>query len=393
MPEYVVDNFAKGANNRSRPDRLPAGAARDLLNVVPRSDGGLELRPGAELVILPVAGCRGVLTYKGTLLVLTGDQMMLVDERTMTIRGARQVADYGGLAGAVWNDKLYLTTATEQLVFDGATLRPWGVPDMTGRLAVTAADGQLQPGWYKLAVVFVGVDGTEGGVSDTTLFHCTSGGLQVVIPAPPAGLQARLFCSTVNGSELYEVVTVASGRTQTITRVPADTPELRTLGLRRPTPATKIVAHGAQLVLVDGPYLWLTEPMNPNLISPRDGFLQFPAPVGDVLSVGDTLYVSADKTYAIKSLMAEDGGQQTVALEFSLVPGSGAVLPDGRAVAMTKDGLAVLAADGVDTPSASMYAVNTRERGASGVVDAGGERLVITSQTGAETPNPLARDD
>ena len=392
MPEHVIDTFAKGMDNRSRPDRLQSGAARDLLNLIPRADGGLELRPGATH-LLALDGVRGLLTHKGALLVLAGSNLLTLDAATGAQRSSRPAAIYGGLAGAVWNDKLYLSTATETLVFDGHTLRPWGVPDMTGRLQVGQTTGQLQPGWYKLAVVFIGVDGTEGGVAEATMIHVTTGGISVVVPAPPPGLQARLFCSTANGPTLYERATVSASQTMTITRQPADAPELTTLGLRRPAPATKVVAHGARLVLVDGPYLWLTMPMTPHLIDAAFGFLQFPAPVGEVLSVGSTLYVSADRLYSIRQLAGEDTAQQTVALEHPLVPGSGVQLPDGRAMAMSREGPVLMTEAGVDTPAASLYAVNTRDSGASGVVDFAGERLVITTQTGAETINPLARDD
>lgn len=392
MPEFTLDNFSAGADNRQRPDRLPTNAVRDAVNVVARSDGGLELRPRASLVYTPSAEVRGVLSFHDKLLVLDGSSLIELTPTTGATRTLRTVATYGGLAGTVFNDKLYFSTANETLVYDGATVSQWGVQAVTGKLQVVDAVGQLGVGWYKLAAVFVSPDGEEGGCVGTTSFLATQGGMQVTVPAPPAGHQVRLYVSTVNGSALYERVTVGIGTTVLVTLAAADTPELEMVGFMKPPPASIVLDHGSQIVLASGRYLWLTSPLRPDVVDARDGFLQFPAQIGEVLSVGDTLYVSADKTYAVSAILTDGGDRQETALDYPLVPGSGAKLPDGRVVAMTRYGLAVFG-DRVDLPSEAMYAVSTRDTGASVGVEHAGEQYVLTSMRGAETRNPLARDD
>lgn len=389
MPDYTLDNWAAGIDNRRRPDLLRPGAVRNAVNVVARADGGLELRPGVAAIYTPAEAVRGALGFGGKVVALAGSALVEVDARTGDTRHLRTVAAHGGLSGAVFNDRLYFSTATETLVYDGHRVQQWGVQAVTSKLAVEEAAGQLERGWYKLAAVFVSPEGEEGGCVGPTYFLANTGGMAVTLPTPPAGHQVRLYVSAVDGSTLYERVTTGISTTVLITTVLADTPELETLGLVKPTPSNIVVAHRSQIALAAGSCLWLTRPMQPSLVDAREGFLQFPAPIGEVLSVGDTLFVSADKTYAISGLLT-DGGRQTDVLDFPLVPGSGAKLPDGRVVAMTRYGLAVLG-DNVDLPSAEMYAVSTREVGASVGVEHAGEQYVLTTMRGAETQNPLAR--
>ena len=51
MDTIRTDNWAKGANNIAKPERLPAGFVRELVNLDPTGGGQLEMRASHARVL------------------------------------------------------------------------------------------------------------------------------------------------------------------------------------------------------------------------------------------------------------------------------------------------------------------------------------------------------
>jgi hypothetical protein len=154
-----------------------------------------------------------------------------------------------------------------------------------------------------------------------------------------------------------------------------------------------MAALGSILLIADGNTLWHTVAMSPHLIDMSKNFFQYPSAISVVLQVDGGVFVCADKTYF---LQAPETGDvvQSKKLEYGAVPGTGSILPDGRACWMTQYGLAVGALDGsVTLLSQNNFVPEIAQYGASGVIDHNGNQMVVTTMRGQKGPNPLGASD
>ncbi|HEY6612766.1 MAG TPA: hypothetical protein VIZ86_16755 [Pseudomonas sp.] len=400
MASTIKDNWSGGIDNLAPADRLPQpsradsrGFLRNALNVDPTPGGQLHLRSGYELVYSGAA-VRGVLKHGRMLLIADGTDLVEFDTRTNSHRVLRQIAGAGQFVGDVLNGILYFATGNELLQYDGRAVKPWGVPDVRVQPLPLVGAGSLRSGHYRLAVTFSDADGLEGGTDAPLIFAVPeAGGLTVTLPEPPAGCVVNLYVSAGDSETLYLQDSSDTAKVATLTALRDDTRLLTTTHLIAPLGGTRIRAHGAQLAIAKGSTVWLTCPMRPHLIDPRRGFFQYPAPVGDLLSAGPWLYVSADKGYAVAGA-ASDAPEQRVVDEFPCLPGSAVLLPDGRGAWMTRYGQAITTGDGgMELVNRAHYAPPLGENGAAGVIEHNGNQLIVTTTRGLGGTNPRAASD
>jgi len=400
MASTIKDNWSGGIDNLAPADRLPQpsradsrGFLRNAVNVDPTPGGALHLRSGYEQVYAGTA-VRGVLKHGRMLLVADGADLVEFDTRTGGHRVLRQIAGAGQFVGDTLNGILYFATGNELLQYDGRDVKPWGVPDVRIQPLPQIGAGSLRAGHYRLAVTFSDADGREGGTDAPLIFTVPeSGGLTVALPEPPSGGLVNLYASAGDSETLYLQDSSAATKTLTLTALRDDTRLLSTAHLRAPLGGTRIRTHGAQLAIVSGSTVWLTAPMRPHLIDPRRGFFQYPATVGDLLSAGGWLYVSADKGYAVAGV-ASDAPEQREVAEFPCLPGSAVLLPDGRGAWMTRYGQAITTGDGgMAMVNREHYAPPLGESGAAGVIEHNGNQLIVTTSRGMGGTNPRAASD
>lgn len=400
MQPKTFDNWSGGIDNLSPEDHLPQptrsdarGFLRDAVNVDPTPGGQLHLRSGYERIYAGTA-VRGVLGLGRKLLVADGANLVEVDARSGASRVLQQIAGSGQFIGAELNGRLYLVTANEALEYDGSSVRAWGVADVLVQPLPVIGAGSLRAGQYRLAVTFTDADGREGGTDAPLIVGVPEGGsLTVDLPAPPAGGRVRLYASYPDSETLYLQDESETTRPSTVTTLRDDTLTLATAHLRAPGIGTRICAHGAQLAIAIGKTVWLTAPMRPHLVDRRRGFFQYPAAVGELMSAGGWLYVSADQTYAVFGA-ATDAPQQREVLECPGLPGSAVHLPDKRGAWMTRYGQAITTADGgLELVNRAHYAPTLAERGAAGVLEHNGSQLIVTTTHGQAGRNRLASTD
>lgn len=385
-PQYL--DWANGISNRTPRDRQPAGTARSLVNLDPLQGGNLALRSDATKV-LSGSNVRGVLALGRKLLVADGANLVEYSPDTNTSRVLRTIAASGPFVGDTVNDRLYFCTTDEALEYDGTDVRPWGVPDVTYQPPVAAAAGGLLPGVYKVAVTYTDQWGREGGTDKGVFLTVSTGGISVGPVSVPSGCIANVYAGQNSGSALYLQARAADGETVLLTQLRDDTQRCTTEFMRAPTPGTAVRAVNSVVAVASDRLVQLTEPFQPHLVDRSRKFFQYSTAVGELVSAGGALFVSADKCYRLTNAETSEVTQQTV-LDFPAIPGTGVSLPDGRAGWMTPYGQAVTSEQGMDLVHQDRYAAPYAEVGRAGVLDYNGVQVVVTVSRGRKTENPLA---
>ena len=393
MKERPIGPWPKGANNIAPLDKIPDGYVRDSTNVDATAEGNLCLRTGYERVYTGT-DIRGCLALGSKVLVADGDQLVEFDTLTNSSRVLRTIAAAGVFAGDVLNETLYFCTANECLEYDGTRVRSWGVPDVANQpVVVSAADGGLLEGYYRVAMTYVDADGREGGTDmPLTLYVPASGAIEVTVPTPPAGCTANVYIGPNSGDTVYLQSSKVAAGVLRYTSLRDDTARCATVFLKAPTPGHLVATHNSSLAVAVGNVLHLTTPFRTHLTQRVRGFLQFGGEVGMAVSTGDVLFVSADKTYALTSVETDGITQRTV-LEFPAIAGTAVLLPDGRGTWMTQYGQAVTDNDNVSLVSKGAHVPDLSEKGAAGVIDTNGAQQVVTTLKGGNRPNPMAISD
>lgn len=393
MTQFTTANdWSAGANNLASKDRLPKTSVRHAVNVDPLPGGTLASRAGYESVYTGVA-VRGVLALGDKLLIADGADMVEFNTQTNTSRVVRAIAPTGVFVGTVMNDALYLSTENETLEYDGATVKVWGTPDVFNQPVVAAVAGGLLEGHYQVALTYTDQWGREGGTDrPVVLYVPTNGGVEVTVGAIPAGCVANVYMGAVNGSTLFLQGTRTTAGVMAVTVMRDDTTQCETVLLRAPQPATRMATHNGVILMAKGGTLYMTRPMQPHLVSRARGFIQYPDDIGDVMSDGVTVFVSADKSYALTNIET-DGIEQTTVLEFPAIAGTSTQLPDGRVAWMTRYGQAISKGNSLELPNRPNFAPSPAVSGVAGVIDTNGNQLIVTTTRGTQAGNQLAATD
>lgn len=388
------DNWSAGANNVAPRDRLPESSARELVNLDPLPGGRLALRAGYQKRLTANAA-RGLLALGRKVLLADGTDLIEYDTNTNSTRVIRTIAGAGQLVGAVLNDRLYFCTANEALEYDGQQVRPWGVPDVIQQPVVSSgAGGTLLEGGYQVAMTLTDRWGREGGTGSPAVISVPAfGALTVLVPSLPIGCTANLYVSAVNGQTLYLQRRVTASGSIEIGSVDDSTQRCETVRAWAPPVGNRICAHNGVLAIAVDNTLQITRPLRPHLADRVRGFFQYPRRIGDVVSSLGTLFVSADRMYALRNLETSEV-TQGVAHEYPCIPGTAVVLPDGRGAWMTQYGQAVDGPNGVEMVTRGSYLPGDAASGAAAVLDHNGNQLILSVLHGPQgADNPLASAD
>lgn len=379
-------NWAGGANNQARPDRLPEGQARELLNLDPLPDGSMRLRPG--YVQRSAQPLRGAIVYRDGFLAASGTSLLQYQGSTNSVLTLGTIESAGFFAGAVLNDEAFVCTPSRQYRVRGSTAYNWTAPAVG--VAVTMIDGAFAPGRYFAAVTLVDEIGVEHGCVPS-VFDVPEGKVPRLLFTVPAGYTARLYQSVANDDTLFLQGEVTG--TVTLTSSVDDTQRLLTGNLMAPPTCPIVKPYKGRLVMANANVLYVTEPFAPHLHHRIRGMSLYPEAITDVAPTEGGVFVLADKTYFVSNL-GMDSVQQEAKLEFGGIAGSAALLPDGRATWFTKYGQVFASPGGaVELPNRNSYAPAVAERASVGVVELEGNRTVVTTLRGQVNPNSLGLRD
>ena len=379
MPAFTA-SLAGGANNRAPDNRIPEGQARSIVNAVARADGSLSLAPGSAQVM--AGRILGAIPFGRKIALATTSALILYDTETGESEQLVQLARHSGLAGAELNGSLYLRAGAEAFrITPELTLQPWHIKPP--RFTVSASSGLLPAGRYAVACTAL-VGGIESAPSEAKFIDLPDGG---GISIAASGTTAQVYISKANGQSLYFQRKVSPVATGLIDSVRDDTAPMRFAGFTAPPAGHTICAVGSQLAIASGRFVYLTAPQMPHLHDPVSGWLAYPAPITGMASDGGTLYVNADKLYAVTGLDTTEPAQSVV-LERPAVPGSLVAMIDGGVCALTDRG--PLIGQGETTlPARDSFAVRGVAKGAGVQLDADGDRLLLFTRRGQQTTNRL----
>lgn len=388
METARFSSWPKGSNNIDHPERLPDGFARSIINMDVVHGGRLELRPGYVPVYEGTP--RGILALGQKLLIADAGNLVELDTRTGATRKLREISASGRFAGCVHNDRLFFCTSSEALEYDGTEVRPWGVQDAANLMPVSPMTGGLANAHYRLAITYTDQWGREGGTG-APLIYKAEGGIQVELPAPPAGHKVNLYVSSPSGEVLYLQHSSIAGGAYSVTRVSDDTRSLETINRYAPTPSDLAVSHNGVIAMARNGLVELTMPMRPHLVDRLRGFFQYPCEVGAMVSAGG-LFVSADKSYV---LIAAETGEvtQRVVAEYPAIAGTAVKLPNGSGSWVTERGYVRLQGESAEPVTESYFVPARAKSGASGVIDSQGSARIITTTKGQQGQNRLAAAD
>lgn len=385
-PLIRIEGWASGMNNVAKPERLPKGFVRELVNLDPTEGGQLDLRADSVRV-LEAGDMRLAVALPGRVVCVDGMAIRCYSAETDTAKEIGAVAGLGELAGVAFNGWAYLSGIEDSLRTDGNSVKSWGVPSPA--FALNHIDGALAAGTYKVAVTALGDDGEESG-AELMIVRVADG--QAIRVTSSDTRPLRVYASTANGGVLYSQGALIGG-SMAITKVDDHRERLETAGLVPMPPCSMLVSHHSLLVGISGEYVVFTRPMLPHLSDPVSGFFRYPEQPALIASTEGGVYVVADKTYFISGLDT-DSPSQAVVLEFGGVRGSGVSLPDGRVAWFTRFGQAIGNSAGeVSLPNRMSYAPDLAESGAAGVIDNNGNPMVVTTMRGEAKTNNLATGD
>jgi len=397
VSEFIKQGgWPRGINNRANEKRLPEGFLRDSVNVDPAESGVLTLRSGYKTVYQGT-DVRGALAVGDYILIADGSNLVMYDAATDTHQTIATIAGAGIFAGTVFNDELFFCTENQCLRFKRGSLRRWGVPTVTAQPVPTVGSGGLSAGTYQMAMTWVNSHGEEGGTVNGISVDVPDGSaLQITVPSLP-GHTPRLYMTAQNGSTFYRQTSVSGAYLASSVRT--DTERLETMHMREPVPSRHVTAVSSVITMVEGAVLWFTDPMQPHLRQPMRGFAQFASDIGFVAAAGNGVYVSADKTYYLRSLAGDDVEQSEV-LPYPGVSGTTTSLPAvrgedfDRVAWMTRHGLAVGDSSGrVSLLSQDNFVPQLADHGSSGIVEHNGSQLVVSTMRSVRGANPMVAGD
>lgn len=386
VPANRTDDWAKGANNIAKPERLPEGFVRELVNLDPSEGGQLSLRANS-LRVREAANMRLAVALPERVVFVDGGDLGCYSKKTASSAVLGSVNSAGEVAGVAFYGQVYLSGANDSWRTDGRTVKPWAVPAPGADLEVI--DGALPAGVYKVAVTALGADGEESGAEPFILR--VTGGKALRISSPDSR-PLRVYVSVANGATLFSQGPLIGGA-MAITQVDDHAEPLTTTGLV-PLPACSLLAtHRGVILGAHDCCLVFTVPMTPHLMDPVAGFFQYPEAVTVIAPTEGGVYVVADQTYFITGLETATPSQLPV-LGLKAVQGSAVALPDKRVAWFTRYGLAIGDSTGAITlPNRQTYAPDLARSGASGVLENNGIPMVVTTMRGATQANNLATGD
>lgn len=387
MREIRTDNWAKGANNLAKPERLPEGFVRHLSNVDPMPDGQLELRAGYECV-LQAADCRLGVALGERIVYVDGSDIGCYSISSDSAQVIGAISAAGEVAGVAYNGQVYLNTERESVRTDGVTVKSWAIN--SPGFAVERIAGSLAAGIYKVAVTALGDDDEESGC-DPMIVRLAEGEALRVSSDDPRTLKA--YVSAVNGASLFSQGPLIGGA-MAITSVDDSRERLTTGGLMPMPFCSMLAAYNGIIVGVHGRYVLFSSPMHPHLFDPTSNFFQYSDEPSLIAATDGGLYVAAgEKTYFITQPDSGTPVQRPV-FDIGAIKGSATQLPDGRAAWFTRYGLAIGGPDGVVAlPNRQTYAPDLAAMGAAGVLEHNGGAMVVTTMRGVANPNNIGTGD
>jgi len=303
--------FTQGMNLLAGDGAKADGALRDASNVVVRTTGEVETRPSMSPLML---GDFLALHVEGdTLYTATAEAWFRVETdlsltRLADIEGTR--AAFAAVPGGV----LLYTDAGYWLLTDG-TVRRVDRPKLAPP-ALSAIDGGLLPGAYKVAVAAVAPDGSEGPLSWASRIDLPNGG---GIAVASAAVPLRVYLSHPDGGDLWRVAEA----TGTVALRTADYGQQAAALAEEAMPCGDYATvYQGRLWALLGTTLFFSQPYRYGVMDAYAGFLLLPGAGAGMVPLDGPLYVGTSAGMFLLTSADTDKAELLHVHPAPVVPGS-----------------------------------------------------------------------
>ena len=328
-----------GVNEKAKETDLPQSTARVLKNLNVSNEGKIRRRDGfIRRVVASVA--HSIYTHNGFVFAVVDNALQMLDTDTWDLTVVRGGVGPSRLSYAAIGGVVYYSNGTVSGRYDTESGQHYSsmAPPTPGAPNLSVASGGLKPGKYMVSITQVSSDGVESGAPIPVPITLTaSEGIRVDVPVTDGTRETRVYCSEVNGSNLFLEARMPFGAGFTVITGLSHGKELRTL-LVDPLPAGSILrAHKGRLYSADNNVLWYSEPLLYGLTKLDYNYLPpFSGPITMIEPVDGGLFVAADAMYFLSGTSPADM-QFTVLDTAPAIPGSSMVI-DGQLVSKDING-------------------------------------------------------
>jgi len=299
------------------------------------------------------------------------------------------------------NDVAYISTGSSTYIYDSSFRNiTLDAPTIS---AVGITDGPLPAGKYNFAITKVSDGGYESAVSKVNNPVTVSLASTFTVTVSVASEQQNVYMTTTDGDTFYLVGTIPIGDTTLIITRSTSTIPLAILDTECLAGGDNYTAFNGRIYFSIDNALFYTDAYNPRVYSPASNFFLFPTDITEVVAVDTGLYVSADKTYALRGLDPEEAvleevdplpiitGTATTTVEFTLqdVDTSGT-----QAVWRTNEGVVLgLNSGNIYKLSKEVLATQAFISGASLIKKVEGKTQLLSSLAPANEVNSFGASD
>jgi hypothetical protein len=365
-----------GLNNRASPESIPAGMARNAVDV--QFDDAGKIR-------FPRQGRTAFYTGTGIHSVHDGEDLLFVEAGSLKKYATPTPII---LATGLGTSRVFYTTVGDTVYWANEVAQgcvrngqpmPWGIEVPAFQpTAEGISFGDMFAGGYQYSISWMR-GREESGMGGDSLVTVPEGGGILLSNFPPAPTYATGLCiylSSVNGTELFRYGTYPLGNSQIILTKKIGTTPQNTQYKYPPKPTKRIVAHAGRIYYKDGALVRYTDPHRYSLAS-NNNYWQFDdSEVKTIVSAPPNLYVNtAKRLYKVSNIDApnDEPAVQTVLQLGGAAEGSECLGPDGvTSYFMADNGFVAVQAEGIKLLSDANVAIPAYDTGNSTVTEIDG---------------------
>lgn len=383
-----VGPFTDGMNNVSPDHDLPATAVRSLVNADVTNSGTLKRRKGFHSTIAGTDitaawsdGTYGYIADNGTLYRtypdVDGELTAEAIDNSVGASLSHNVAFTKTATHTVLSDSLNL------YYIDGLTLYSYNIQPPQLISTSGGSDGEFLIGFTTILD-----DGSESAMSPLTR---VAGSYPLTVTATTNGRTSYLYASGMNGMELFRIGEITDGTCTVHTGNMDGMLMMNSILSYIPAGSMLRHGHGRLWSVVQGKYLFFSEPYYFNLYDPRKNVVPFEETLAAVEILDESVFIATEKYIGVLD------GTDPSAMNFRVILPYGAIantaVPDRNDgyMFMTQYGMHHVSLSGQITPlHMDKIAVESASTGASAILTQDGITRVVTSLYNGEFSGTVA---